>query len=72
MGLLGFNGLITRFGAAQVRVSPLWNPLAIRDIEPERLLALAIQNRIGLALVIASIGALAFELAERLERMLGG
>lgn len=72
VGLLGFNGLITRFGAVQVRVSPFWNPLAVRDIEPERLLALAIQNRIGIALVIASIVGLTFERAERRERMLGG
>ncbi len=72
VALLGFNGLITGFGAAPVRVSPFWNPLAIEEIDSERLLALALQNRIGVALAIAAIVALSFSRAERREKMLGG
>ena len=71
LGLLSFNGLITRFGAVQVRVSPFWNPLAIEGVDTERLLALAVQNRIGFALVIAAIIAMTFVRAERREKMLG-
>ena len=71
VALIGFNGLITRFGAIQLRVSPFWNPLAIDNIDSERLLALAIQNRIGTALAIAAIIALTFARAERREKMLG-
>lgn len=66
-----FNGLITRFGAIQIRVSPFWNPSAIEDIDPERLLALSLQNRIGTALIVAAVIALTFSRAERREKMLG-
>ena len=72
VALLGFNGLITGFGSQPVRVSPFWNPLAIEDIDSERLLALALQNRIGVALAIAAIVALTFTRAERREKMLSG
>ncbi|MDE2850366.1 MAG: hypothetical protein OXP74_07090 [Acidobacteriota bacterium] len=71
VGLLAFNGLIARFGAIQIRVSPFWNPSAIEDIDPERLLALSLQNRIGTALIVAAVIALTFSRAERREKMLG-
>lgn len=71
VALLGLNGLITQFGIVQVRVSPLWNPLAIDNIESERLLALAVQNRIGVALAIVAIMAMTFVRAGHRERMLG-
>lgn len=72
VAVLGFNGLITGLGTQPVRVSPFWNPLALEDIDPERLLALAVQNRIGIALAIAAIVALTFARAERREKMLSG
>lgn len=71
IGLLSLNGLMTRFGAAQVRVSPFWNPLAIEGIDSDRLLALAVQNRVGVALAIVAIIALTFARADRREKMLG-
>lgn len=67
VGVLGLNRLLGAF-----RVSPFWNPLAVEDIEPAQLLALSVQNRIGIALAIAAIVALTFARAERRERMLGG
>ncbi len=70
VGLLGFDGLTSGFGASTFRGSPFWNPLAIEEIDPQRLLAIAVQNRIGAALAIAAIVALTFARAERRERML--
>ena len=73
--ILGLNGLITQFGNNQVRVSPFWNPHA-PDLfaggvsDPSEILAWTIQNRIGFALVIVAILALAFMRAGRRERML--
>ncbi len=72
IGLLGLNGLITSFGAIQFRISPLWNPLAIEDADAARMLAMSVQNRIGIALAIVAIVALTFARAERREKMLGG
>ena len=54
------------------RVSPFWNPLTVEGADADRLVAMAVQNRIGIALVIAAILALTFARAERRERMLGG
>lgn len=68
--ILGLNGLITGFGQNPLRISPFWNPLALEEVDPERLLAMAVQNRIGFALAIAAIVALTFTRAERREAML--
>ena len=56
----------------ELRISPLWNPLAVEGADAEQLLALAVQNRIGIALFIAAIVALTFARAERREQMLSG
>ncbi len=71
-GILALNGWITASGASQLRVSPLWNPLAVEGADAEQLLAMGLQNRIGIALAIAAIVALTFARAERRETMLSG
>ncbi len=72
-GALASVGLLAlALTVARARFSPFWNPLKLNDTDPERLLALAIQNRIGMALAIAAIVALAFARAERREKMLSG
>ena len=71
-GLLGFNGLITGFGENPLRISPFWNPLSVDRADAEQMLAMSVQNRIGIALAIAAIVALTFARAERREKMLGG
>ena len=75
VAILGFNGLVTQFGSNQVRISPFWNPHAPELVaggisDPSEILAWTIQNRIGFALVIVAILALAFMRAGRRERML--
>ena len=52
-------------------ILPCWNPLTVQGADADQLLAMAVQNRIGMALVIAAIVALTFARAERRERMLG-
>lgn len=69
--ILGLNGLITGFGDNPLRISPFFNPLGLPDTDPERLLALLVQNRIGIVLAIAAIVAMTFGRAERRETMLG-
>ena len=54
------------------RVSPFWNPLAEANPDPDAILAMMVQNRIGIPLVTLLIVALAFMRANRRERMLGG
>ena len=61
--ILGNNG---------VRASPFWNPLAVPNSDPEAILAMTVQNRIGIPILIALIIGLAFMRANRRERMLGG
>ena len=75
--VLGFNGIVTQFGENQVRVSPFWNPHASNFVadgggvsDPSEILAWTVQNRIGFALLMAAILALAFMRAGRRERML--
>ncbi len=72
--ILAFNGLITGFGENQLVISPFWNPLAVgdADADPTELFATALQNRVGIPLVMAAIVALTFMRANRRERMLGG
>ncbi len=52
------------------RISPFWNPLTVQGADAEQLLAMAVRNRIGYALIIAAIVALTFARAERREQML--
>ena len=59
-------------GSNGVRASPFWNPLAEINPDPEVLLAMTVQNRIGIPLFIALVVGLAFMRANRRERMLGG
>lgn len=70
--VLGLNYLITGGGANQLPVSPFWNPLAVDSEDAAHVLARTVQNRIGIALVIAAIASLAFMRANRRERMLSG
>ena len=67
IGLLGLNRLL-----GSLRISPFWNPLAVEEADAAQMLALNVQNRIGVALAIAAIVALTFTRAERREKMLGG
>ena len=53
------------------RWDPLFNPLSIQNISPSELLAWTVQNRIGFALAIIALAALAFYRAERREQLLG-
>ncbi len=68
---LTFNGLLSGFGENQMRISPFFNPLAIRDARGADLFAWVLQNRIGYAMMIAVVMALAFARAERREKLLG-
>ncbi len=67
IGVLGLNRLLGSF-----RISPFWNPLAVEEADAAQMIALNVQNRIGVALAIAAIVALTFTRAERREKMLGG
>lgn len=67
-GLLLLNFL---FQAANLRISPFWNPLNMPDADPREMLAWTTQNRIGFLLAIAAVVVLAFGRAERREKMLG-
>ena len=54
------------------RASPSFNPEALSGSDPADLLAWTVQNRIGFALAILAVTALAFGRAENREKMLGG
>ena len=69
--VLMLNGLITGFGQNQIRISPFWNPGVLVGSDAGQLLAWTLQNRIGFALIIAAVIALAFGRAEQRERILG-
>ncbi len=70
MGVVGLVLYATSEAERTLRISPFWNPLAVEGADAEQLLAMAVQNRIGTALVIAAIVALTFARAERREQML--
>ncbi len=70
--LLGVEASFVGGIARGLRLSPFWNPLTAEVADAERLFAMAVQNRIGTALVIAAIVALTFARAERRKKMLGG
>jgi hypothetical protein len=68
--VLLMNGLMTGFGEIQTRLSPFFNPAAV-DVENQaELLAWTIQNRIGMALLVLALIALACVRAERREELL--
>ena len=54
------------------RVSPSFNPETHASMDPADVLALTVQNRIGIALAIVAIMLMAFGRAEHREKMLGG
>lgn len=68
--VLGLNGVLSGFGANQIRVSPFWNPYSLEEADPTELFAWTLQNRVGVVLVAAAILALAFMRANRREKML--
>lgn len=72
MATIAVLGLNLRMARVGLRISPFWSQFAAKGADSEQLLAMTIQNRIGMALVIAAIVALTFARAERRERMLGG
>ncbi len=69
--VLSLNGVFTGFGNQQVRFAPTFNPLSLRGLAPEVVVAHTVQNRIGFILAIAAVVALAFSRAERREKLLG-
>jgi hypothetical protein len=64
------NGVMTGFGEIQTRLSPFFNPIAVREDLETEVLAWTIQNRIGFALFIMAIYALACVRADRREQLL--
>jgi hypothetical protein len=70
--VLALNLLLTGFGEAQSRLSPLFNAVAVDDLAPQDLLAWTVQNRIGWALGFVALIALTFARAERRETLLSG
>ncbi len=70
VAVLAFDLLI--LGNQGVRASPFWNPLAEANADPEVILAMTVQNRVGVPMFIALVTGLAFMRANRRERMLGG
>ncbi len=70
MATIAVLALNLRTAQVGLRISPFWNPLTVQGADADRLLAMAVQNRIGIALVIAAIVALTFARAERRETML--
>ena len=69
--LFAINGLSSAFGENQMRISPFFNPLAIRDGDKSELFAWTLQNRILFLLLIVAIVLLTFGRVERREKMLG-
>ncbi|RLE29763.1 MAG: hypothetical protein DRJ61_13890 [Acidobacteria bacterium] len=69
--VLSVNGVFTGFGGNQLRISPTFNPLRLAGTAPEIVVAYTVQNRIGIALAVAALTALAFARAERREKLLG-
>jgi hypothetical protein len=67
---LTFNGFATGFGELATRWSPLFNPLRAGNASPADVLAWTVQNRIGVALVVLALVALACTRAERREQLL--
>lgn len=72
VALLFFSGLISGFGDAPTRYSPMFNPLALTSTATpaEQILAWTVQNRIGVPLAILALLALLVSRAERRETLL--
>lgn len=68
--LLGVNGFATGFGELSTRWSPLYNPLRAAGANPADVFAWTLQNRIGVALIVVALTALACTRAERREQLL--
>ena len=70
--ILFLNGMLTRFGVDQYRISPFYNPaVELRGgADPADVLAWTIQNRIGFLFAIAAVIAMGFTRAERREKLL--
>lgn len=68
--MLALNGFLTSFGGAQSRWSPLFNPLAVKDINEADIFGWTVQNRIGFALLILLLVALTCARTERREQLL--
>lgn len=64
------SGAVNGFGDYPRAVSPLFNPLAVSEERSANVLAWTVQNRIGVALVIVALVALASVRAERREQLL--
>lgn len=69
---LGLNVVVTGFGQTQHVWTPFFNPYAIDNESFRTVLAMTLQNRIGMALVILMIASLAFLRGNRRERLLSG
>jgi len=69
--LLALNGMFSGFGENQMRISPFFNPLAIRGGDETELFAWTLQNRILFLFLIVAIVLLTFGRVERREKMLG-
>ena len=68
--VLAFNGFATGFGELTTRWSPLFNPLGADGANPVDVFAWSVQNRIGFALLLVALIALACARAERREQLL--
>ena len=68
--LFAFNGFATGFGELSTRWSPLFNPLGADGASPAEVFAWTLQNRIGVALLVLALIALACTRAERREQLL--
>jgi ABC-type transport system involved in multi-copper enzyme maturation permease subunit len=55
-----------------LRISPFFNPVQLARYDPSDVLAWTVQNRIGMALLVVALVALALSRAERREAMLSG
>ena len=70
VALLSLNGVVG-LSPKLMRISPFFNPLAIREGDPATLFAWTLQNRILFILLIVAVILLTFSLVERREKMLG-
>ncbi len=69
--LLVLNIVFAGIGNNQTRISPMFNPLAIRDGDATQLFAWTLQNRILFVILIVAMTLLTFARVERREKMLG-
>lgn len=60
---------LSTFLGAKPQLSPFFNPLA-SDLDPQTLMAMTVQNRVGYSILVAALVLLACARAERREKML--